>query len=191
MYTSYPRTYHDCISRVDCGKSSIMASLAHAQNKREWMSQALKMAEFALKCNEVPIGCVIVYKGAVIAKGCNEVNATKNATRHAEMIAIEQLFEYCSQSNFLPSNVCRDVTLYVTVEPCIMCAYALRSLGITQVVFGCSNDRFGGCGSVLNVHNCERLQHDKLNIEEDVLKEDAISFLQKFYEGDNPNTVGT
>ncbi len=168
-----------------------MASFAHAQNDRQGMVEALNMAEFALKCNEVPVGCVIVYKGSVISKGCNEVNATKNATRHAEMIAIDQLLEYCSQYSLLPCNVFRNVTLYVTVEPCIMCTYALISCGISRIVFGCCNERFGGCGSVLSVHDSKMLQMETFTIKRGVLKENAISFLHKFYEGNNPSTVKT
>ena len=171
-----------------------MASSAHAPKEnnvgdhKKWMSEALKMAEFALRHKEVPVGCVIVYEGAIIAKGCNEVNATRNSTRHAEMIAIDQLLEYSSKLKLLSSDICKDVTLYVTVEPCIMCAYALRIARISRIVFGCSNERFGGCGSVLNVYDNKTLQKGSSTIHEGVLKDDAITLLHKFYEGENPNT---
>ncbi len=166
-----------------------MASSAHAHEEN--MSEALRMAEFALRHKEVPVGCVIVYEEAIIARGCNEVNATRNSTRHAEMIAIDQLLEYSSKLKLLSSDICKDATLYVTVEPCIMCAYALKIAGISRVVFGCANERFGGCGSVLNVHDDKTLQKDRSTILEGVLKDDAISLLQKFYEGENPNTLTT
>ncbi len=109
-------------------------------------------ASLALSQGEVPVGCVIVYNDKVIGEGCNEANRTKNATRHAEMLAIEGVREYCRLNNVNCQDVLNHSTLYVTTEPCIMCAMALRFVGIKLVVYGCSNPRFGGCGSVLPVH---------------------------------------
>lgn len=160
----------------------------HHSEHEKWMSEALKIAEFALEHNEVPVGCIMVYEGVIIAKGFNEVNISKNATRHAEMIAIDQLKEYCSNLNRDMLEVCGDITLYVTVEPCVMCTHALRIAGITQVVFGCGNERFGGCGSVLSVHTDTTLPGGTIRTKEGVNKEAAITLLQKFYKGDNPNT---
>lgn len=160
----------------------------------QWMEHAFQMAQLALRHKEVPVGCVIVYQGEVIARGCNEVNATKNATRHAEMVAIDELLEHCKENQkFQFEDISRNSTLYVTVEPCIMCAYALRTIGLHEVVFGCPNERFGGCGSVLNVHTKDfisetsGLQLDPLELRGGVMREEAIALLQQFYEGENPN----
>ncbi|KAK2573644.1 tRNA-specific adenosine deaminase 2 [Acropora cervicornis] len=121
-------------------------------NDEKWMKEALNLAEKALEKGEVPVGCVIVHKNKVIGRGGNEANKTKNATRHAEMVAIDQVQHWCKTQFLSFKDVLGECWLYVTVEPCIMCAAALRFMGIPKVVFGCANERFGGCGSILNIH---------------------------------------
>lgn len=175
-----------------------------------WMKHALTVAQKGLSQGEVPVGCILVFKGKLISEGHNEVNATLNATRHAELVAYDKLLSYCQAEDLNVTEVCHYLTLYVTVEPCIMCACALRLAGICHIVYGCGNERFGGCGSVLNVHNrslCTHLTTTEklmsLQTKEDnqstvtlpplvitsgVLKMEAIKLLQQFYEGSNPNT---
>lgn len=109
-------------------------------------------AKEALEKGEVPVGCIMVYKNKVIGTGRNEVNETKNATRHAELVAVDQVKLWCEQQCLSFEKVLRECCLYVTVEPCIMCAAALRYLSVPKVVFGCANERFGGCGSILKIH---------------------------------------
>ncbi|XP_077207204.1 tRNA-specific adenosine deaminase 2 isoform X2 [Paroedura picta] len=116
-----------------------------------WMDRAIHMAKEALENGEVPVGCLMVYNNQIIGKGKNEVNETKNATRHAEMVAIDEVIDWCRQLKKDPEEVFQHTVLYVTVEPCIMCAAALRMMKIPLVVYGCQNERFGGCGSVLNI----------------------------------------
>lgn len=114
-----------------------------------WMRAALVEAKLALDAWEVPVGCVIVRDGAVVATGSNAPNETRNATRHAELEAIDALLAAhggCPTAARFP-----DCTLVVTCEPCIQCAAALALLRFRAVLFGCANDRFGGCGSVLDV----------------------------------------
>ena len=162
------------------------------------MLEALKMAKLALEQKEVPVGCVVVYKDSIIAKGCNEVNVSLNATRHAEMIAIDQLVVRCKKDKLKLEDLCPQCTLYVTVEPCIMCSYALRLCGLTNVVFGCSNERFGGCGSVLSIHSNTdlgppfemaqpegRMDFTPLAVTADIMKDEAVALLQEFYKGEN------
>ncbi|DBA91452.1 TPA: tRNA(adenine34) deaminase [Trebouxia sp. C0004] len=120
-----------------------MNPVCHAQHMR----RALHQAEIALARQEVPIGCVFVLDNTVIGVGSNMTNTTRNATRHAELEAIDQLL--AASGNTVDWSRC---TLYVTCEPCIMCAGALASLGIGHVYYGCQNDRFGGCGSILSLH---------------------------------------
>lgn len=161
------------------------------------MPEALKMAEIAVASREVPVGCIIVndQEQKILARGCNEVNASLNATRHAEMVAIDKLVELC-RSNGGPKleELTAKCTLYVTVEPCIMCACGLRLVKLRRVFFGCHNDRFGGCGSVLNAHDMELggpagvpAQLPPLLVTSGVMKEKAIQLLQTFYKGENPN----
>ncbi|XP_044780099.1 tRNA-specific adenosine deaminase 2 isoform X3 [Bubalus bubalis] len=120
---------------------------------------AMLQAKDALDNTEVPVGCLMVYNNEVVGKGRNEVNQTKNlsfqATRHAEMVAIDQALDWCRRRDRSPSEVFEHTVLYVTVEPCIMCAAALRLMRIPLVVYGCQNERFGGCGSVLDIASAD------------------------------------
>jgi tRNA-specific adenosine deaminase 2 len=155
-----------------------------------FMRLALSQAQEALDAGEVPVGCVYVLDGAVVAAGRNETNAAGSAVRHAEIVAYDRVCESV-RARF------QDVKLYVTVEPCIMCAAALQLMGIGEVVFGCHNDRFGGCGSVADVNGMvTRAQQDTARSINDrrrnvfactsgVLKDDAISVLQRFYAREN------
>jgi tRNA-specific adenosine deaminase 2 len=121
-----------------------------------FMNLAQKEAELALSEGEVPIGCVFVKASAsgemvsrVLARGRNATNRLYNATLHAEIVALQECLLIDDKSNcskFNRKNILDDITLYVTVEPCVMCMAALLDLKIHRIVFGCYNDRFGGCG---------------------------------------------
>ncbi|ODN81040.1 hypothetical protein L202_03136 [Cryptococcus amylolentus CBS 6039] len=147
-----------------------------------WMREALNMAKEALSNDEVPVGCVFVKDGQAIARARNRTNEWRNATLHAELEAIDHL---------LPNNPAplSSITLYVTVEPCVMCASALRQVGIGRVVYGCGNDRFGGCGSVIGVNSSRpRLDsHPAYVAEGGFYREEAIMLLRRFYMSQNPN----
>ena len=155
-------------------------------------------ADKALQNAEVPVGCLIIYQDNVIGRGGNEVNITKNATRHGEMIAIDEAKEYCELNGLHCKNVFKQCSLYVTVEPCIMCAAALRLLRIPKVVYGCANERFGGCGSILNVHSDiydtqtevahgDQLPGEPFLLVRGIYAEEAVDLLQRFYLQTNPN----
>ncbi|KAF9114049.1 hypothetical protein BGX27_000248 [Mortierella sp. AM989] len=138
------------------------------------MRIALDLALEAHSVNEVPVGCIFVHTptGKVIGKGKNRTNESLNGTRHAEFEGIDMILsqdEYRVQAQDTSKNFWKDVTLYVTIEPCVMCASALRQLGIGQVYFGAGNERFGGNGSVFHIHE----------------EGDAIMVLRKFYVGEN------
>ena len=109
------------------------------------MQRAFDQAKKALEEGEVPIGCVFVVGGTVVAEGRNEVNKRKNPTAHAEIVCIEEINREHDEEFF------RDAVVYVNCEPCIMCASALQQLKVKGIFYGCSNPRFGGCGSVLDV----------------------------------------
>ncbi|XP_076045403.1 tRNA-specific adenosine deaminase 2 [Oratosquilla oratoria] len=153
-------------------------------NTSKWMDEAFTMAQEALQVGEVPVGCTFVYKDEIVGKGRNSVNKTKNATRHAEMNCVDEVLVYCKQRNLDFRDVFPQITVYVTVEPCGMCAAALGQLQIKNIVFGCCNDRFGGCGSVIDV---PKLCEYDFNITKGLHAEKAIELLKDFYKGENPN----
>ena len=159
-----------------------------SDNINKWMKKALDLARTALAAGEVPVGCIIVFKDQVISTGCNRVNETKNATRHAEMVALDEMFEWCRSERLDESKVLGESVLYVTVEPCMMCAAALREVSMSLVVYGCGNDRFGGCGSVLDVTTDDSGSgRAPLKHVAGVFAEDAVELLKSFYRGENPN----
>jgi len=176
-------------------------SCSHLENDELWMEKAFQLAEEALQTGEVPVGCIIVKKNRdIIGVGRNRVNETKNATRHAEMVAIDDAREkMCAAFESVGENSKPNIrtefnscVLYVTVEPCIMCAAALRTIGIPRVVFGCKNERFGGCGSVLDISTDNRLCNSlgpSLHIIGGKQSSRAVNLLKAFYKQDNPNTV--
>ncbi|KAI6041299.1 tRNA specific adenosine deaminase [Pisolithus marmoratus] len=153
-----------------------------------WMRVAMAMAEEALSGGEVPVGCVFVRNNEAIAKARNRTNELRNASRHAELEAIDLILANDSNEPTYDRYPLSDTTLYVTVEPCIMCASALRQLGIKQVFYGCENDKFGGCGSVLGVNApSEHPVHPAYNAIGGYLREEAIMILRRFYVTQNTN----
>lgn len=161
---------------------------AAMEDEAAWMERAFSMAQEALEAGEVPVGCLLVYDGAAIGKGRNEVNETKNATRHAEMVAIDQVLEWCQQHKKDHEEVFSHSVLYVTVEPCIMCAAALRLMKIPRVVYGCRNERFGGCGSVLSISSDDIVDTgEPFECIAGYRAKDAVEMLKAFYRQENPN----
>ncbi|XP_006459785.1 hypothetical protein AGABI2DRAFT_219136 [Agaricus bisporus var. bisporus H97] len=153
-----------------------------------WMREALTMAEEALTAGEVPVGCVFVRDGSVISRARNRTNELRNATRHAELEAIDAIFTDKSLTPKMTQYPLSTTTLYVTVEPCIMCAAALRQLGIKNVFYGCANDRFGGCGSVLGVNEgLGHPSHPPFKAIGGYFHAEAIMLLRRFYVTENNN----
>ncbi|EST09822.1 Histidine-specific methyltransferase, SAM-dependent [Kalmanozyma brasiliensis GHG001] len=169
-----------------------------SQEDLKWMQEALAMAQEALDANEVPVGGVFVRKGEVIARGRNRTNELLNATRHAELEAIDHILSIMppSDPNFAVAphsgpegdNPFKDTTLYVTIEPCIMCGAALRQIGIGRVVFGAGNERFGGNGSVLGLHDDDAIVSSPgYESVGGYLRDEAIMMLRRFYVTENTN----
>lgn len=157
--------------------------MALSEEEETFMERSFQFAYEALAVQEVPVGCIFVYKGEILALGRNTVNETKNATCHAEMNCIEQVYNYCKMKNIDFNIVFKEISVYVTVEPCIMCAAALYSLQVKTVVFGCKNDRFGGqtvfdVGAVLN---------PVTTIKGGYRASEAMNLLKEFYKGTNPS----
>lgn len=148
-----------------------------------FMEEAFAEARLALSSGEVPVGCVFVYKGSIIARGGNEVNATKNATRHAEFICIDQVLKYCSRNNLNYLEVFPNITVVVTVEPCIMCSAALHDLRVKEIIYGCANDRFGG----KTVVDVPQVVGHQLIITGGLRADEAMELLKDFYKGENPS----
>uniref|UniRef100_A0A182SQ08 CMP/dCMP-type deaminase domain-containing protein n=1 Tax=Anopheles maculatus TaxID=74869 RepID=A0A182SQ08_9DIPT len=153
-----------------------------------FMEDALQQARIANDLKEVPVGCVFVRgdteDNEIIARGCNLVNETKNATRHVEFICIDQALDYARRNNVIPPEaIFSSVTVIVTVEPCIMCAAALIELGVKEIIYGCQNDRFGGC-TVLGVAG---LLSSCIPIRGGVRDTEAMELLKEFYKGENPS----
>ncbi|KAL7200079.1 hypothetical protein ACSBR2_022231 [Camellia fascicularis] len=163
-----------------------------------FMELAVHQATLAMDSLEVPVGCVIVEDGEVIASGRNRTTETRNATRHAEMEAIDVLLGKWKQNGLSEAEVANKFskcTLYVTCEPCIMCAAALSILGIKEVYYGCANDKFGGCGSILSLHlsSSEPLisggvpRQNGFKCTGGIMASEAVALLRSFYEQGNPN----
>lgn len=148
-----------------------------------FMEDALENARQANEMKEVPVGCVFVWQDRIIATGANLVNVTKNATRHAEFICIDKVLAFCTAEDLDFKSVFADLTVVVTVEPCIMCAAALEQLNVKEIIFGCANDRFGG-KTVLDVFE---LLKSRVSIRGGVRTEEAMDLLKEFYKGENPS----
>ncbi|XP_039981309.1 tRNA-specific adenosine deaminase 2 [Xiphias gladius] len=172
----------------ESGAASAESFYPSDEDTETWMANAFDMARGALENGEVPVGCLMVHNNQVVGRGRNEVNEAKNATRHAEMVALDQLLDWCRRSNLDARSVCERTALYVTVEPCIMCAAALRLLNIPVVVYGCRNERFGGCGSVLDVSSANLPQTGTtFKCVSGHRAEEAVEMLKTFYKQENPN----
>ena len=119
----------------------------------QWMKQALREAERAYEQDEVPVGAVVVQKGRIIGRGCNQIERLQDPTAHAEMIAIT------AASNHLESRRLDECTLYVTLEPCPMCAGAIVLARIPTLVFATFDPTAGACGTLYNIVHDARLNH--------------------------------
>lgn len=117
------------------------------------MNEAIKLASIAAQQNEVPVGAVITHKNRIIAKAFNQVETLNDPTAHAEMIAVTQA------ANSLSCKWLQECTLYVTIEPCSMCAGALVLSRIKKICFGAADPKAGACGSVMNIVQNRDLNH--------------------------------
>ncbi|MBP7056145.1 MAG: tRNA adenosine(34) deaminase TadA [Candidatus Omnitrophica bacterium] len=141
-----------------------------------YMEEALKEATKALDKDEVPVGAVIVHDGKIIARAHNQIKLLKDPTAHAEMIAITQAAAHLSNERLI------DTVMYVTVEPCSMCAGALVLARVKRLVYGAPDPKTGACGSIMDITRDKRLNH-RLEVVAGVRKEDCASLLQEFFRG--------
>jgi len=139
-----------------------------------YMQEALKEAEKAFGEDEVPVGAVIVYENKIIARGHNQVERLKDPTAHAEIIAIT------SAANYLGIKWLNEASLYVTIEPCSMCAGASVLARIKNLYFGASDPKTGACGSVINIVNNKKLNH-RIKITKGIFAAECSSLLKEFF----------
>lgn len=149
--------------------------LKELTNDEKYMKEALKQARKAYKLGEVPIGCVIVYEDKIIGRGYNRRNTDKNTLCHAEITAIKRA------SKVMGDWRLEGCSMYVTLEPCQMCAGACVQARIDKVVIGCMSPKSGCAGSVINILQMEEFNH-QVEIVTDVLSAECSEMLTKFFE---------
>lgn len=144
------------------------------QLDKYYMLEALKEAKEAFEEDEVPVGAIIVSQKRIIAKAHNQIERLKDPTAHAEMIAITQA------ASTLGSKWLNEASIYVTIEPCSMCAGALVLARIKNIVYGAKDPKTGACGSVVNIVNHQKLNH-RVSVKSGVLKEECSLLLKEFF----------
>lgn len=145
-----------------------------SQQDVQFMQEALKVARRAKEAGEVPVGCVIIHNSRIIGRAHNQTVQLHDPTAHAEMIAITQAAES------LQNERLTDAVLYVTAEPCPMCAGAIVLARIRRVVFGTEEPKWGAAGSLYNILKDPRLNHT-CEVAGGVLKEECSELLQSFF----------
>ena len=149
-----------------------MAAIKSIQEK--YMKEALKQAKRACVLGEVPIGCVIVHQGKIIGRGYNRRNTDKNTLAHAEITAINKASKHIGDWRL------EECTMYVTLEPCQMCAGAIVQARIPQVVMGCMNPKAGCAGSILNILEMPQFNH-QAEVTRGVLEQECSDMLKLFF----------
>lgn len=143
-------------------------------NDQFFMKQALKLAKKAYDQHEVPVGCVIVQNGKIIARSYNQRHTTKNSLDHAELIAIKKA---CKKLN---QWILDDCEMYVTLEPCLMCAGAILQSRIKRLIYATNEPKFGSCGSMIDVIENKTFNHQVL-LTRYVLEEESKMLLKTFF----------
>ena len=153
-----------------------MTDLPGTMSKIEqiYMDEALREAKKALEQDEVPVGAIVVHKRKVIARAHNQMRMLKDPTAHAEMIALTQAASY------LKNERLTGAIIYVTVEPCAMCAGALILARVKRLIYGVDDPKTGACGSVLDVVGNRKLNH-RIEVKKGVLAEESRTLLKEFF----------
>jgi tRNA(adenine34) deaminase len=159
-----------------------MDNLIDRSSDDHFMREALRLAARAFANEEVPVGAVIVREGMIIGRAHNQVELLKDATAHAEMLAITQAEAAVGDWRL------NDCDLYVTKEPCAMCAGALVHVRMRRVVFGCPDERGGAAGGVVNLLQFPSLNHS-CEITSGILQEECAGLLQTFFKARRRDNV--
>lgn len=169
-----PLPLHDTINITDF-LDQVYDGILEWDNKMEkYMKEAIKQAKKAAAISEVPIGCVIVYQDKIIARAYNKRNTKKNTLAHAELIAINKASKVINDWRL------EDCIMYVTLEPCQMCAGAIVQARMKKVVIGSMNPKAGCGGSVLNLLQMKEFNH-QVELETGVLEKECSEMLQSFF----------
>jgi tRNA(adenine34) deaminase len=148
-----------------------------------WMESALREAEQAYKKKEVPVGAVVVQNGRIIGRGYNQIESLRDPTAHAEMIAIT------AAAMQLGGRRLENCTLYVTLEPCPMCAGAIVLARIPRLVLGALDPKAGACGTLFNIVQDERLNH-RVEVVAGVSETRCSDLLKEFFSNVRSNDMG-
>lgn len=146
----------------------------HAELDRQFMQQAIEQAQLAALAGEVPVGAVLVRDGQVISKGFNQPITHHDPSAHAEMLTLRQA-ALAEQNYRLPGT-----TLYVTLEPCTMCAGAILHARVDRVVFGAPDPKTGAAGSVMDVFSSKQINH-QTSIEGGIMVDECGQLLRSFF----------
>ncbi len=157
-----------------CFYSEVLIIESYFMLDEFYMGIAIKEAQKAADKDEVPVGAVIVHKNKIISRAHNQVEMLNDPTAHAEMIAITQA------ASFLQSKWLSECSIYVTIEPCSMCAGALVLSRIKEIVFGAKDPKTGACGSVLDIANNKKLNH-KISVRHRILEQECGFLLTEFF----------
>ncbi len=149
--------------------------MCSTKTDQHFMQIAIEAAHIAEKNGDVPIGAVIAFEGRIIGKAYNQREQLKDPTAHAEIIALTQAAE------FIQSWRLHGCTIYVTLEPCPMCAGALVLARMDRLVYGCDDPKTGACSSLYNIVQDERLNH-RLDVKKGVLENQCSQLLQSFFQ---------
>ncbi|MDP3920088.1 MAG: nucleoside deaminase [Candidatus Omnitrophota bacterium] len=145
-----------------------------------YMREALKQAKLAFDKGEAPVGAVVIWKNRIVGRAHNQMETLKDPTAHAEMIALTQASETVSQGKEGHRGSLEGATLYVTLEPCSMCAGALVLTKCKTLVYGAKDPKAGACESLYRIPEDDRLNHT-LNVVSGILEQDARLILQEFF----------
>ena len=140
----------------------------------EWMQHAFELAKKAKEHDEVPVGAVIVYEDRIIGEGWNQPISSHDPTAHAEIIALRDA------GNNVGNYRLPDATMYVTLEPCAMCAGAIVHARLTKLVFAAADPKTGACGSIFNLLQTEELNH-KVEIGKGIMEDECRALIQTFF----------
>jgi len=141
----------------------------------DYMALAFQEAQKAFEINEVPVGAVVVFEGKVIGRGYNQIESLHDATAHAEIIALSAAY------NKFRDWRLENCYLFSTLEPCFMCTGAAVLSRIKTIVFGASDPKFGGCGSVVNLAQEKKLNHT-IEVVKGVMAEEVSSLMKLFFQ---------
>ena len=151
-----------------------MTGSVYTNIDEKYMKEAIRQAKKAAAIDEVPIGCVIVYEGKIIGRGYNQRNKKKSTLAHAEILAMQKATKYIGDWRL------EGCTMYITLEPCPMCAGAIVQARVDRVVIGSINPKAGCAGSVTNLLCMEGFNH-QVELTKDVLREECSTMLSSFF----------